>query len=88
MRTVLKLGFANFTKKAHQDNCANLPIHAVLFPQSCLLRSSQPASGITTKRCKEDEKLLNETLSSDSKGLIFDTRNTTSVYNGKTKGMT
>ncbi|CAB3998157.1 Hypothetical predicted protein, partial [Paramuricea clavata] len=54
--------------------------------KSCLLRSSQPASGITTKRCKEDEKLLNETLSSDSKGLIFDTRNTTSVYNSRSKG--
>ena len=59
-----------------------------LFLQSCLLRSSQPGCGITTKRCKEDEKILNETLSSDSKGLIFDTRNAASIYNSKGKGTT
>lgn len=54
--------------------------------KTCLLRSSQPASGLTGKRCKEDEQLLNKCLSSGNKGLIFDTRSTTMVYNSKSKG--
>ncbi|XP_046864897.1 myotubularin-related protein 9-like [Xenia sp. Carnegie-2017] len=53
---------------------------------SSLLRSAQPATGITTRRCKDDEKLLNETLSTGTKGLIFDTRNMSAIYNSRSKG--
>lgn len=54
--------------------------------KSCLVRSSQPASGLMQKRCKEDERLLNAYLVPKAKGLIFDTRSTAFVYNSKSKG--
>lgn len=38
-----------------------------------LMRSSQPISGPTAKRCRSDESILNYTLVDSKKGLIIDT---------------
>lgn len=38
------------------------------------MRSSQPLSGPSVKRCREDEKLLNSILKPGMRGYIIDTR--------------
>ncbi len=38
------------------------------------MRSSQPMTGTSNRRCKEDETMLGKTLPSGKKGVIFDTR--------------
>lgn len=39
-----------------------------------LMRSSQPLIGTNTRRCREDEKLINAALGSGKRGYIIDTR--------------
>lgn len=39
-----------------------------------MMRSSQPLSGPSVKRCREDEKLLNSILKPGMRGYIIDTR--------------
>ena len=41
---------------------------------------------MASKRSREDEKLVNATLGSDSKGIIIDTRSQTAAMNSRTKG--
>ena len=42
--------------------------------KSVLMRSSQPLSGTSGKRCKEDEKLVNSVMGMGRRGYIVDTR--------------
>ncbi|KAL0281646.1 UNVERIFIED_CONTAM: hypothetical protein PYX00_002571 [Menopon gallinae] len=53
---------------------------------SVLMRSSQPLTGPSSKRCKEDEKLLNSLLGPGKRGYIIDTRTQSSAQNAKSKG--
>lgn len=54
--------------------------------KAALLRSSQPMVGPNTRRCKEDERLLNVVLGSGKKGYIIDTRSQNNAYLARTKG--
>jgi myotubularin-related protein 9 len=45
--------------------------------QSVLMRSSQPLTGPNSKRCKEDERLINSVLGPGKRGYIIDTRTQT-----------
>lgn len=51
-----------------------------------MMRSGQPLTTMASKRSREDEKLVNATLGSDSKGIIIDTRSQTAAMNSRTKG--
>ena len=42
--------------------------------QTVLMRSSQPLSGPSGKRCKEDERLVNSVMGMGKRGFIVDTR--------------
>lgn len=53
---------------------------------SVLMRSSQPLTGPNSKRCKEDEKLLNSLLGPGKRGYIIDTRTQNSAQTAKSKG--
>ncbi|XP_078039204.1 myotubularin-related protein 9 isoform X1 [Augochlora pura] len=53
---------------------------------SVLLRSSQPMCGITSKRCKEDERLLNAVLGPGRRGYIVDTRTINQAQSCRAKG--
>lgn len=62
--------------------------HHSRFPVMCyyhkdkgtsLLRSSQPLVGPTSKRCKEDERLLNAALDGGKRGVIVDLRSVQAV---------
>lgn len=50
------------------------------------MRSSQPLSGPNSKRCKEDERLLNSLLGPGKRGYIIDTRSVNAAQNAKSKG--
>lgn len=54
--------------------------------KAALLRSSQPMVGPNTRRCKEDERLLNVVLGAGKKGYIIDTRSQNNAYLARTKG--
>lgn len=41
------------------------------------MRSSQPLTGPNSKRCKEDERLINSVLGHNKKGYVIDTRTAT-----------
>jgi len=47
------------------------------------MRSSQPLSGPNSKRCKEDEKLINSVLGPGKRGYIIDTRTQTVAQSAK-----
>ena len=55
--------------------------------QVVLLRCGQPLTAIGSKRSREDEKLINDTLGGASKGFIIDTRSQASAMNSRSKGM-
>ena len=54
--------------------------------QVVLLRCGQPLTAIGSKRSREDEKLINDTLGGDSKGFIIDTRSQAAAMNSRSKG--
>ena len=54
--------------------------------QVAMMRCGQPLTTMASKRSREDEKLVNATLGSDSKGIIIDTRSQTAAMNSRTKG--
>jgi hypothetical protein len=51
--------------------------------QSVLMRSSQPMTGPSSKRCKEDERLINSVLGPGKRGYIIDTRTQTLAQTAK-----
>ncbi|RWS22695.1 myotubularin-related protein 9-like protein [Leptotrombidium deliense] len=57
-----------------------------LHNQAVLLRSGQPMVGTNSKRCKEDEKLINTVLGSGKRGYIIETRNQNLAQLARTKG--
>lgn len=59
---------------------------SVKMLQVAMMRCGQPLTTIASKRSREDEKLVNATLGSDSKGIIIDTRSQTAAMNSRTKG--
>lgn len=46
----------------------------MLFEQLVLMRSSQPLTGPSSRRSKEDERLINSVLGPGKRGYIVDTR--------------
>lgn len=54
--------------------------------QVVLLRCGQPLTAIGSKRSREDEKLINDTLGGASKGFIIDTRSQAAAMNSRSKG--
>jgi uncharacterized protein (DUF2249 family) len=50
------------------------------------MRSGQPMVGTGSKRCKEDEKLINTVLSQRKKGYIIETRTANLAQMARTKG--
>ncbi|XP_071959434.1 myotubularin-related protein 9-like isoform X1 [Antedon mediterranea] len=54
--------------------------------KTSLLRSSQPLTGQSDKRCKDDEKLLNACLDTSHRGYIIDTRSQNASLASRTKG--
>ena len=76
----------NQSSKFRQDG--RFPVLAYLHTNGVpLLRSSQPCSGNSNKRCKEDEKLLSYTLVGHmTKGFIVDTRSNNLANQQKNKG--
>lgn len=54
--------------------------------ETVILRSSQPMTGGNSKRCKEDEKLLNAALAVGRRGYIIDTRSYSTAMAAKSKG--
>nr|XP_054761888.1 myotubularin-related protein 9-like isoform X2 [Lytechinus pictus] len=54
--------------------------------KTVILRSSQPLTGTNTKRCKDDERLLNAALSVGKRGYIIDTRSLNGAMAARTKG--
>nr|CAD7260806.1 unnamed protein product [Timema shepardi] len=53
---------------------------------SVLMRSSQPMTGPNSKRCKEDERLINSVLGPGKRGYIIDTRTQTLAQTAKSRG--
>ncbi|KDR15085.1 Myotubularin-related protein 9 [Zootermopsis nevadensis] len=53
---------------------------------SVLMRSSQPLTGPNSKRCKEDERLINSVLGPGKRGYIIDTRTQTLAQTAKSRG--
>ena len=49
-----------------------------------ILRSSQPLTGSSGRRCKDDEKLLS-LVATRCKGTIVDTRSSSALSSNKTK---
>lgn len=55
--------------------------------KSCLIRSAQPLVGSGTRRCKEDEAIVNAMLTQrHKKGWILDTRHANVVKSAQSKG--
>lgn len=46
----------------------------MFFEQLVLMRSSQPLTGPSSRRSKEDERLINSVLGPGKRGYIVDTR--------------
>lgn len=56
--------------------------------KSCIIRSAQPLIGAATKRCKEDESLVNSMLTQrHKKGWILDTRHPNKVKSAQSRGI-
>ncbi|XP_067014319.1 myotubularin-related protein 9 [Anabrus simplex] len=53
---------------------------------SVLMRSSQPMTGPSSRRCKEDERLINSVLGPGKRGYIIDTRTQTLAQTAKSRG--
>ncbi|KAJ8322021.1 hypothetical protein KUTeg_000492 [Tegillarca granosa] len=53
---------------------------------SVMMRSSQPLTGQSNKRCKEDEKLVNSVLGIGKRGYIVDTRSQSNAKAAQSKG--
>jgi myotubularin-related protein 9 len=51
-----------------------------------LLRSSQPLTGSNSRRCKEDEKIINTVLKPGQRGYIIDARSQQITQQAKSKG--
>lgn len=51
-----------------------------------LMRGSQPMTGPNSKRCKEDERLINSVLGPGKRGYIIDTRTQTLAQTAKSRG--
>lgn len=47
------------------------------------MRGSQPMTGPNSKRCKEDERLINSVLGPGKRGYIIDTRTQTLAQTAK-----
>ncbi|XP_054167367.1 myotubularin-related protein 9-like [Oppia nitens] len=54
--------------------------------KTALLRSGQPMVGTNSKRCKDDEKLINTVLGSGKRGYIIETRTQNLAQLARTKG--
>ena len=69
-----------------------MPVSSALTLCSCpvcqavLMRSSQPLTGQSGRRCKEDEKLINCILGKGRRGYIVDTRAQTVAKMAQSKG--
>jgi len=50
------------------------------------MRSSQPLVGSSSKRCKQDERVINSVLGPGKRGYIIDTRSITNATSAKTRG--
>lgn len=50
------------------------------------MRSSQPLVSSSSKRCKQDERVLNSVLGPGKRGYIIDTRSVASATNAKARG--
>ena len=70
----------------------SIPVSSVLtlcffcLLQAVLMRSSQPLTGQSGRRCKEDEKLINCVLGKGRRGYIVDTRAQTVAKMAQSKG--
>ncbi|KAK1795914.1 hypothetical protein P4O66_009024, partial [Electrophorus voltai] len=51
-----------------------------------IMRASQPLTGTSGRRCKEDEKLINATLRAGKRGYIIDTRTIAVAQQAKARG--
>lgn len=57
--------------------------------KSCIIRCAQPLIGSNTRRCKEDEALVNSMLTQrHKKGWILDTRHQNIVKSAQSRGRT
>jgi putative uncharacterized protein (fragment) len=54
--------------------------------QAVIMRSGQPMVGTSSKRCKEDEKLINAVLGTGKRGYIIETRSQNLAQLAKSKG--
>lgn len=50
------------------------------------MRSSQPLVGSSSKRCKQDERVINSVLGPGKRGYIIDTRSVANATNAKARG--
>ena len=75
MKCTVNLGLEKFLLKVIMINT-----------QVVLLRCGQPLTAIGSKRSREDEKLINDTLGGASKGFIVDTRSQAAAMNSRSKG--
>ncbi|XP_063224211.1 myotubularin-related protein 9 [Bacillus rossius redtenbacheri] len=53
---------------------------------SVLMRGSQPLTGPSSRRCKEDERLINSVLGPGKRGYIIDTRTQNLAQTAKSRG--
>ncbi|XP_050443434.1 myotubularin-related protein 9 isoform X2 [Adelges cooleyi] len=53
---------------------------------SVLMRSSQPLVGPSSKRCKQDERVINSVLGPGKRGYIIDTRSIANAASAKARG--
>lgn len=67
---------------------ARFPLISYLHGESCvaLVRTSQPLCGVSNKRCREDEKLLNSFLRPTQRAYIIDLRSSPVAQSEKQKG--
>ncbi|KAI6240215.1 BMA-MTM-9, isoform c [Aphelenchoides fujianensis] len=54
--------------------------------QSSIMRCGQPLVSPTSRRCKEDESVLNALITPNTKGVIFDTRTEAVAVSARAKG--
>lgn len=54
--------------------------------KAAIMRSGQPMVGTSSKRCKEDEKLINTVLGSQKRGYIIETRTQNLAQLARSKG--
>ncbi len=63
-----------------------LTISFFCHQQTVLLRSGQPMVGSNSKRCKEDERLINTVLGAGRRGYIIETRTQNLAQLARNKG--